>query len=165
MCRHAAKESLSVLANGIMKQRRILVSCFLGMVPRTLRSDLLRAPISEFVVAPRETVSALKQRFDNHIQSKALLSAVLSGNSGNSVRSWRFVKKGGLSSYRGGRGSYPVRRGSYLDRLRRGSGRFPSRRGSSLSRRNRELFRRRDRMTGTMKNPVGSAGPSGESQQ
>ena len=164
-CRHAAMESLSILSNVVLKQRSVLASCLSGMVPKTIKTELAQAPLSQFMVIPKEVVRVAKQNFDSHIQSKALIAAAYAVTS--RAKAWRSSsRRFGPSSYRGGRGGFPVGRGSDLDRFGRGTKKFswPRKRGFSRSNRSKDRFGRGNRRFGVFSKVERSAGPSSEGQ-
>ena len=163
-CRHAAKESMSILANVVAKQRSVLNGLLVPLVPRPIKWELVGAPLSLFEVTPQAVVDKAKERFEKALESRALIAVLATARS----RPWRSsVRRFGFSSNRGGRGSGPVRRAGYLDRSGRGSRRagWPRKRGFGMPRKSWESFQRRDSNSRGSKRPSTVAGPSSEGQQ
>ena len=164
VCRHAAKESMSILANVVAKQRSVLNGLLVPLVPRPIKWELVGAPLSLFEVTPQAVVDKAKERFEKALESRALIAVLATARS----RPWRSsVRRFGFSSNRGGRGSGPVRRAGYLDRSGRGSRRagWPRKRGFGMPRKSWESFQRRDSNTRGSKRPSTVAGTSSEGQQ
>ena len=173
-CRYGVRETLSILASTMMKQRVALASCLSLALPKSFKFKLVKAPLASFEVVPKEILREIIDSYESFVKNRVFAQAIANVGASKFKGSNRVTKKKTVTYTRNMRTRGHSFRSTSGPRGFRGQLRGPSRgvRRATLSNRNLRAFARRDRAVGRNQNeqaPLeltsGAPGHSGESRQ